>query len=112
MLTTLLQNNYNSSKPTLLSYACLEHLKGCFILFCIVSLGNRGSITRGWKEEVHLSCTRERFRLGPRLAESQDTKSLASARYLLFPSTSDGTCFSHDKKETFTCFTEKLAVNP
>ena len=47
--------------------------------------------------------------LGTRLAESQDTKSLMSARYLLFPSTSDGTCFSHDKKETFTCFTVKLA---
>ena len=39
----------------------------------------------------------------------QDTKSLTSARYLLFPSTSDGTGFSHDKKETFTCFTVKLA---
>ena len=31
------------------------------------------------------------------------------ARYLLFPSTSDGTCFSHDKKEGFTRFTVKLA---
>ena len=42
-------------------------------------------------------------------AESQDTKSLTSARFLLFPSTSDRTCFSHDKKEKFTRFTVKLA---
>ena len=40
---------------------------------------------------------------------SQDTKSLTSAGYLLFPSTRDGTCFSHDKKETSTRFTVKLA---
>ena len=37
------------------------------------------------------------------------TKSLTSARYLLFLSTSDGTCFSHDKREKFTRFTVKLA---
>ena len=37
--------------------------------------------------------------LGMRLAEPQETKSLMS----------DGTCFSHDKKEKFTCFTVKLA---
>ena len=44
-----------------------------------------------------------------RLAKSQDTKSLASARYLLFPSKSDGTCFSLDKTEKSTCFIVKLA---
>ena len=42
------------------------------------------------------------LRFGTRLAGFHHTKSL-------FPSTSVGTCFSHDKKETFTCFTVKLA---
>ena len=41
------------------------------------------------------------------LARVSDTKSLTSD--LLFPSTSDGTCFSHDKKERFVCFNVKLA---
>ena len=41
------------------------------------------------------------------VSESRDTKSLMSSRLLLFPPTSDGTCFSHDKKEKYTRFTVK-----
>ena len=39
------------------------------------------------------------------VSESRDT--LMSSRLFLFPPTSDGTCFSHDKKEKYTRFTVK-----
>ena len=39
----------------------------------------------------------------------QDTKSLMSVRFLVFPSTGGGTCFSHDKNEKCSRFTIRLA---
>ena len=38
---------------------------------------------------------------GVRLAKSLNTKSLTSARFLLFPSTNGGTCFSREKGKIY-----------